>query len=242
MRLILVFTLWLFCLCYQVVGAGYRTANFSCSAPTPALAQAICESAEYWRGEMAVQWLGQVLPGWSQPCPITAQVAPNLGAGGATSFTFDKGEVFGWKMDIQGSQERLIDSVVPHEVTHTVFASHFRQPLPRWADEGACSTVECVSEKSKLQRRLVDYLHTGRGIPFGMMLNMEQYPADVLPLYSQGESVCDWLIMKKGRVAFISFITDGLQDKNWPRAVRAHYGFNNPQEMQNAWLIWLKTQ
>ena len=55
-------------------------------------------------------------------------------------------EVFGWDMKIQGSEERVLDSVLPHEVTHTIFASHFRQPLPRWADEGACTTVEHVSE------------------------------------------------------------------------------------------------
>ena len=44
------------------------------------------------------------------------------GAGGATSFVFDRGEVFGWKMNIQGSRERILDSVLPHEVTHTIFA------------------------------------------------------------------------------------------------------------------------
>ena len=37
---------------------------------------------------------------------------------------------------------RILDSVLPHEITHTIFATHFGQPLPRWADEGACTTVD----------------------------------------------------------------------------------------------------
>ena len=62
------------------------------------------------------------------------RIAP--GAGGATSFVFDQGQLFGWQMTIQGSDERLMDWVLPHEITHMVFASHFGHPLPRWADEG----------------------------------------------------------------------------------------------------------
>jgi hypothetical protein len=124
--------------------AGYRTANFIIEAPTEQLARRIGDAAEQYRHDLAIEWVGQPLPRWSRPCPITAQVAPTLGAGGATSFVFDRGEVFNWTMTIQGSEERVLDSVLPHEITHTIFASHFRQPLPRWADEGACTDADRV--------------------------------------------------------------------------------------------------
>ena len=148
------------------MGASYRTANFVVEAPTPEIAQQIGQAAEKYRRELAVEWLGTEMRNWSQPCPITAQVGQHLGAGGATSFVFEHGEVFGWRMTIQGSLVRILDSVLPHEVTHTIFATHFRQPLPRWADEGACTTVEHASERSKQQHMLVDFLRTGRGIAF----------------------------------------------------------------------------
>ena len=90
-------------------GAGYRTVNFTVDAPTPQLAKEIGDSAEIWRRELAVEWLGKELPRWSQPCPIKAMVAPNLGAGGATSFVFNAGEVYDWRMNIQGSRERVLD-------------------------------------------------------------------------------------------------------------------------------------
>jgi hypothetical protein len=220
--------------------AGYKTRNFTVSAPTPQLAKEIGDAAEVWRRKLSIEWLGQEMPPWTKPCPINAQVAPNMGAGGATSFIFDRGEVFGWKMNIQGSRERILDSVLPHEVTHTIFASHFRQPLPRWADEGACTTVEHHTEIAKQERNLVQYLKTGRGIPFKQMFAMKEYPSDVMPLYAQGHSTATWLIESRGREAFLKFLADGMQDDNWERAVHQHYGFNDLLAMQTAWNDWVK--
>jgi hypothetical protein len=220
--------------------AGYKTTNFVVSAPTPELAKEIGDQAEVYRKQLAMEWLGKELPAWSKPCPINAQVQPNMGAGGATSFVFDRGEVFNWKMNIQGSRERILDSVLPHEVTHTIFASHFRQPLPRWADEGACTTVEHPSEVSKQERNLIQFLKSGRGIPFSQMFAMKEYPSDVMPLYAQGHSLSEWLIESRGRKEFLEFVGDGMQDENWPRAVREHYGFPNLLAMQTAWNDWVK--
>jgi hypothetical protein len=220
--------------------AGYKTRNFTVSAPSPQLAKEIGDAAEMWRRELSMQWIGKEMPPWSKPCPINAQVAPNMGAGGATSFIFDHGEVFGWKMNIQGSRERILDSVLPHEVTHTIFASYFRQPLPRWADEGACTTVEHHSEIAKQERMLIDFLKTQRGIPFNQMFAMKEYPRQVMPLYAQGHSVSQWLIESRGRTVFLAFLADGMNDENWPRAVERHYGFDRLATMQDAWLDWVK--
>ncbi len=224
----------------QVHAAGYRTKNFTVDAPTPQLAKEIGDTAEHWRSVLAVEWLGRELPNWSRPCPIKAKVAPQLGAGGATSFVFDQGEVFGWRMNIQGSRERILDSVLPHEVTHTIFASHFRQPLPRWADEGACTTVEHRSEISKQENMLLDFLHTRRGIPFSHMFAMREYPDDVLPLYAQGHSLSKFLIAQHGKRKFLTFLGDGLKDENWPRAVAQHYGYRDLLALQNSWLDWVR--
>jgi hypothetical protein len=239
-------TILLACL-YLVVGrtspldaAGYKTRNFIVSAPSPQLAKEIGDTAEMWRRQLSIEWLGKEMPPWSKPCPIHARVAPNMGAGGATSFVFDRGEVFGWKMNIQGSRERVLDSVLPHEVTHTIFASYFRQPLPRWADEGACTTVEHHSEIAKQERNLVQFLRTGRGIPFTQMFAMKEYPPDVMPLYAQGHSTAQWLIESRGRKAFLEFLSDGMRDENWQRAVHQHYGFDNLLVMQTAWNDWVK--
>lgn len=222
------------------LAAGARTTNFIVQAPTRALAEEIGRSAEQWRKELAIEWLGKEMPPWSKPCPIQASVSPQLGAGGETSFVFDRGEVFGWTMKVQGSRERVLDSVLPHEITHTIFASHFRQPLPRWADEGACTTVEHASEVGKQERMLIRFLKTGKGIPFDRMFAMKEYPRDVMPLYSQGHSVTTFLIERRGKREFLEFLADGMADERWVDAVRDHYGHETLFDLQSQWLAWVE--
>ena len=222
------------------MGASYRTANFIVEAPTAGMAEQIGRAAEGFRHDLAIDWLGREMPKWSQPCPITCQVADHLGAGGATSFVFEHGEVFGWRMTIQGSLVRILDSVLPHEVTHTIFATHFRRPLPRWADEGACTTVEHHSERQKQQMLLVDFLRTGRGIAFNQMFAMKEYPHDVMPLYSQGYSLARYLVAQGGKRKFLNYLSDGMSDENWTRATQKHYGVNNLAALQTTWLGWVR--
>jgi len=231
---------WLVAADSAAQAAGYRTANFVVEAPTESLARKIGDAAEQYRHTLAVEWTGSPLPRWSRPCPITAQVASHLGAGGATSFVFDRGEVFNWTMSIQGSEERILDSVLPHEITHTIFASHFRRPLPRWADEGACTTVEHPVERARQHRMLIEHLTNGRGISFPEMFAMKEYPADVLPLYSQGYSLARYLIERGGRHKYVSFVAEGLASDNWSAALQKHYGVPSVAQMQHVWLDWVK--
>ena len=62
------------------LGASHRTQNFIVSAPTPELAREMADAAEAYRRDLAVHWLGKALPNWPEPCPITMQVSPELGA------------------------------------------------------------------------------------------------------------------------------------------------------------------
>jgi len=222
------------------LGASYRTQNFIVTTSSPQLAREIGDAAEAYRSSLAVEWLGRELPPWHDPCPVTVHVGSHLGAGGATSFMFDHGRPFGWRMNIQGSRERLLDSVLPHEVTHTIFATHFGRPLPRWADEGACTTVEHACEKNKQHKLLYTFLTSGRGIAFNTMFAMKEYPADILPLYSQGYSLARFLIAQGGRRKFIDYVGDGMNSGNWTAATKKHYEYKSLSELQIKWLDWVR--
>ena len=222
------------------MGARQQSANFIVETPDPALAARISQAAEQYRRDLAVAWLGKAMPNWSQPCTMTVQVGPNLGAGGATTFMFDRNEVYGWRMSIQGSAERILDSVLPHEITHMVFASHFRQPLPRWADEGGATSVEHVSERAKHHGMLDQFLRTGRGIAFNRMFVMREYPPDIMPLYAQGYALAEYLIQQRGRREYVAFLDDGLRDDQWARAIQRHYGYATAGALQKTWLAWIQ--
>ncbi|MCI0358508.1 MAG: hypothetical protein L0211_08500 [Planctomycetaceae bacterium] len=217
--------------------ASVRSEHFIVSAPTPDLAQEVCQAAERYRRDLAIEWLGQELPPWRELCPITVRLAS--GAGGATSFMFDRGMPFGWTMNIQGTRERILDSVLPHEITHTIFATHFGRPLPRWADEGACTTVEHAAERAKQDKFLIEFLHTKRGIPFNQMFAMKEYPHDILPLYSQGYSLTRFLIGHGGKRKFVEYVGEGMRTNNWTAATQKHYNFASLSDLQVTWVNWV---
>jgi hypothetical protein len=220
--------------------AGVRTQNFIVQAGSPQLAQEVATAAEAFRRDLAIEWLGHELPPWHDVCPITVQAAPNLGAGGATSFSFMNGQPGRWTMTIQGSRERVLDSVLPHEITHTIFATHFGRPLPRWADEGACTVVEHVSERSKQEKMLYEFLTTNRGIPFNKMFVMKDYPQDVLPLYSQGYSLSRFFIALGGKQKFVAYVGEGMHTNQWTATTQKFYGFENLSDLQLSWLEWVR--
>lgn len=222
------------------MGAGYRTQNFVVHTADARQAAAFGQAAEQYRKDLAVSWLGGALPNWSQPCPITVTVGPQLGAGGATTFVFQHGEVFGWRMSIQGPYERVLDSVLPHEITHMIFATHFRRPLPRWADEGGATTVEHSSEKAKHKQMLLQFLRSNRGIAFNQMFAMTEYPPDIMPLYAQGYSLAELLIERGGRRKYVDFLADGMDDNRWSAALKKHYGIADLGTLQNTWLAWVR--
>jgi len=221
------------------MGAQVRTPNFIVQTEDPQMAKQMAQLAEKYRHDLAIAWLGKPLPQWGQPGVLTAQVAPGRGAGGATTCVFDRGEVFGWRMTIQGPPDRILDSVLPHEVTHMIFASHFRRPLPRWADEGGASFVEHDREKAKHRRMLMQFLRSNRGIAFHQMFAMTEYPRDIMPLYAQGFSLAEYLIYLGGQRKYVDFLAEGLRTNQWSATIRRFYGIEDLGSLQKTWLAWV---
>jgi hypothetical protein len=223
------------------LGAGYRTPNFVVTAPTAEFAKQVGEAAEVYRKELAIEWIGKPLPGnWSTPCPIHVKVG-GMGAGGATTFNFQGGEVYGWKMDIQGSEERILDSVLPHEINHTIFACYFRRPLPRWADEGAASLIEHGSERMRLRKIHDQVMGTTRKIPLRTLLEMKNYPQgnqQVLALYAEGHSLADFLIQRSDKRTYLKFL-QLAHDRGWDVALKSVYQFENIDSLEKVWDKWV---
>ena len=239
------------CLMAETYQANSR--NCVVFAPDARLARQASQLAEQYRKELSLDWLGYEIEPWRERCPIKIYLDPH--AGGQTSFAFvqnqtGRSEPISWEMEIYGPVDRLLDAVLPHEITHTIFATHFGRPLPRWADEGACTTVEHVSERAKNHRMLISIL-TGkpsRGIPFNRMFTMKQYPHDILPLYAQGYSVARYLIGQKGRQHFVKYIERGMSleqsnydTRSWDKATSEFYGYEDLSDLQIKWLTWLRS-
>src|SRR5262245_14838878 len=223
------------------MGASHRTTNFTIQAPTQEIAQQVGQYAERYRKEKAVEWIGKEMPAWGQACPLKVTVTPG-GAGGATTFAFDRGAILSQEMNVQGSLERILNSVLPHEVTHTVFAYHFRQPLPRWADEGGSVLSEDDLERKRHDDLVRQCLAGGRAFRLRVLFEMKQYPdsgQDVMTLYAQGYSLSRYLVESTSRQEFLAFVGDGMRG-GWDNAVKAHFGMNRLEDLEGAWLDWMR--
>jgi hypothetical protein len=216
--------------------------NFIVFASDQSWANEVVKTAEALRRDLADHWLGKELPPWSGRCPIHVNDGPKLGAGGETRFIVEQGTAHNWMMTVHGTRERILDSVLPHEISHTIFATHFgryNKYVPRWADEGSATTVEHESEKSKHRHFLRQFLQTGRGLAFNKMFQLKEYPKDILPLYAQGHSAVQFLIDQSDPKYFVKFLEQGMKTDNWSAALAKFYEYKTVGEFQDRWNKWL---
>lgn len=225
----------------SIDAATHQTVNFAVTAKRPEVAEQVGKAAEVYRQQLAIFWLGKPLPNWSRPCKIAVNEGA-LGAGGQTTFQFVRGEVLNWRMEVQGSLERILDSVLPHEINHTIFACHFRRPLPRWADEGAATLFEHRSEQLKQLSLLNEVIRNKQElISLRDLLAMKEYPRGqrpMLTLYAQGYALADFLVQQKGRHAYLKFISDG-ERSNWEDAIRTNFDHEGIESLERNWRGWV---
>ncbi len=232
--------------------ATYDSTNFSTEAPTAELAKKFGDMAEFYRKEKALEWTGREMPQWPRRCPLQVQITQGS-AGGATTFTFGQSDgksvVTSIRMEIRGDAKQLLNSVLPHEVTHTVLANHFGRPVPRWADEGGSVLSENDEERFSHDVRCRELLNAGRGIRLRVLFRMTEYPRDMIVLYAQGYSVSQYLVKKggdgkEGRGKLLQFLGQGMQGntaESWNGAANRVYGFESIDALEEAWLAALKT-
>jgi hypothetical protein len=219
------------------MGATYPTTNFIVEAPNPEIARQVGQMAEYYRKEKALQWLGREMPNWPERCPLHVRITMS-GAGGATSFNFMNGQV--WQtMNIEGSLDRILSSVLPHEITHTVFAHYFRTPVPRWADEGGSVLSEDDLERSRHDSMVRQILNSGRAIPLRRLFTLRDYPREVGALYAEGFSVSNFLVNSSDRPTFLRFVAHGMQ-YGWDSAAQTYYRYQSVEQLEEAWKTHLR--
>ena len=173
-------------------------------------------------------------------------------------------------MKLSGPFVRMLEIELPHEVTHTVLASHFGMPLPRWADEGIAIHSESASEKASHEAGVRKVLNEGKAFRLKHLFKLKEYPRDESVLYFQGYSVVQFLLTRKpldgtefkpgftqiddgglvllsrtraphsALLEFVRLGSDGNTAKSWDAAAKFSYGFDSVDELEMAWIEWLK--
>lgn len=219
---------------FLCTGAKWNTRNFTVEAPSEQLAERMGQWAEYYRKTKAVEWLGREMPPWPRRCPLIIKVTYGSSAG-ATSFNFEPEGYLPVRMEVEGKMDRIVASVLPHEVTHTVMAHYFRCPVPRWADEGGSVLSEDEQERQQHEGEVRRIVRSHRKIPLRTLFNLKQYPPDMIVLYAEGYSVTRMLVARSNRQKFLAFVADGMRG-GWDRALQAHYGIRGINDLEAQWL------
>ena len=230
--------------------------NFEVKAPTQAIADKVCDT-------LAIQWMQSRHDGITLPTPCTVRVkVGQVGAGGATTFSFKNGRAYGYDMTVQGSLEDICDSVIPHELCHVLNAEDTGRPLPRWGDEGSATLAEAASERRKQLILAKEIVGTNRFIPIRELLAITEYPKNmqhVLVLYAEGAALSDFLISRvayayssqltqeearQWMVGFMNVVhergVDAALNDFWNEERRPFGNIRNVAELSNEFTKWLK--
>ena len=192
--------------------------------------------ADRFRVDIAEFWTGEKFPNWSSPCRITVRQTGSTG-GGATSFSFVDGQVFGFSMTVEGTRKAIIDDCIPHEVNHTILATITRRPLTRWLDEG----VATLWESRQAHLRYFQAAYRNRHSP-GQVFRVFDAPeysqniSHVRIMYDTGYTLVEWILSRHDKDRLLEFIKD---DRKPSQKFREYFGVT-PQVAEQQWLRWLE--
>ena len=212
----------------------YLTANFEVIGPAWRAAIQVGDRAEEYRKELALRWLGQEMPKWPRRCSVRVRTIYRA-PGSSTSFEFKEGKVVRQIMNLDGPLDNVLNDLLPHEITHTVFAHHFGHSLPRWADEGAATLAERAAARQQHEKALRRILDDGQLLPLRQLLPLLDYPQDTTALYAEGYSLTRFLVERSGRRTFVAFVARGERD-GWDKAALVHYGYRDVDDLERTWL------
>jgi hypothetical protein len=208
------------------------------------LAERVGIAAERARDSVANRWFGEEDADWAVPCRIFlhadgtgfARATGQAGSVPGYSFTETDGDrVVSRRIDLRSDHQRLLSSVLPHEVTHILLAYRFGAVLPPWANEGMAILSE---PEERVRRHLQDlprYRRDGLLWRTRQLIEMSDYPTAQFygPFYAQSVSLVEFLVQEKGQRDFTRFLR-ASQQEGWEQALATHYGWSF-RELEQKW-------
>ncbi|HMO18135.1 MAG TPA: hypothetical protein PKA63_11130 [Oligoflexia bacterium] len=256
-----------------------KTERFEVHCRDEKLAKSISEYAEKIYGELAEKLGANLTDGSSTKIQLHAELM-NL-SGGLTSSVFYKdmvdrpllnenekladrlvdyekyyyqiSDVKELKVAVFGSEERMLNSTLPHEITHALMSQICKSFPPIWLNEG----VACFNEEEKTRndsiRKCFEAISKGESISLREVFNTYSYPensADIWKYYDQSTLVSEFLIRNKGLKEFVELGIDICLSKSVrpymkdsalsEDALRKRYGYANIEKLEEDLHKWIK--
>jgi hypothetical protein len=199
--------------------------------------------AEDTRLKLQRKWFGDDTIDWDGRCsvylhPDRAKYNAKAGIPNALGHT----RTFSWGKDVQSrsihlpaQQPKMLEDVLPHEVSHSVLAVRFQGRTPRWADEGMAMLAETAPAIVECIGRLPKYKKDHSLFALDILMQTEETDHfQSLEYYSQSASLVQFLTALKGPQAFTAFLQTSLV-KDYPTALKQHYEITGFSDLQKRW-------
>lgn len=155
----------------------------------------------------------------------------------------DRKQITTRKVHLRADQPRLVEAVLPHEVTHVVVADLFTvQQIPRWADEGMAVLAEPESEQKLRAADLQESLSSGQVFELRQLMSTDTPRAkDWSVYYAQSVSITRFLVEQGTPAQLIQFVRESGR-KGAEAALRDVYRIGGFEELQKQWQSYAQQQ
>ena len=231
-----------------VVGSWqtFDTPNFRILHQDEALARQVAAKAEAARTQFTAFWSGsKTRVRWAPRCdlylyPTASQFAEETRQS-AESPGFSTSELSGGRVTqrvirLRADHAKMIEAVLPHEITHVVLADLFPvRQIPRWADEGMAVLSEPIAEQGLRASDLAGPLASGNVFDMTTLMTTD-YPADPLRamFYAESISVTRYLVSQGTPPQFVAFVKES-QTLGIEPALRKSYGIKGFADLDRRW-------
>jgi hypothetical protein len=215
------------------------TANLSTVQETDRYAAEVLRCAEWWRREIAREWLGRELP------QSVGTTIINV------SFRSDRDAGLTWAKDdprrrfhvlyLSTSPEAALGTTLAHEMVHVVLATRFPAPnrLPAWLEEGIASRYDDEARQQERRDQITRLLETHNWPRLEDTLNAYNISPSDQQAYTVAASLTNFLLERDGdKQKLFAFSQTGCQ-RGWDAALQQYYGVSSVNQLQRLWQRWL---
>ena len=224
----------------------FVTPNFRILHDDEALARKVAAKAEAARREAARFWTGaEPRTSWTPACDLylyptaaifAAETRQSPESPGFSTAGLSGGRVTARMVKLRADYAKMIDAVLPHEVTHIVLADLFSTAqVPRWADEGMAVLSEPLDEQALRARDLAEPLN--RDVLFGLdVLMTTDYPdgSHWALYYAQSVSLTRYLVGLGTAPQFVQFVKLS-QGQGADAALKQVYRIDGLADLETRW-------
>jgi tetratricopeptide (TPR) repeat protein len=173
----------------------------------------------------------------------TAATGQGAWSGGMSRFVITPGRsLSGMELHSWQTSPRLLNSVLPHELTHLLLNSRLSSPqdLPRALHEGLAILMEPAYRQGHYLSFLRDRLKNQTSLPLDELLARTEYPPEPDFFYAQSFALVAYLVQQQGLQEVLGLLQEGVRGQGLLDRLVRLAGARSAEEFESDWLNWVK--